>query len=190
MTAAFCKKAPIIGLCGYPRVGKDSIAQILCTHHGFERIAFADPLRKALLSLDPYIRTGDTYARISRVIETVGWDEAKKIPEVRDLLQRMGTEAGRDIHGEDCWVRIAEREIENCIRPIVVTDVRFCNEVAMLRKHGAMICHVVRPGFEKVNEHSSEQMDYNAISDLAVYNQGERSDIQQMVQAILDCQVI
>ena len=190
MTAAFCNDNQIVGLCGYPRVGKDTIASVLCDGFGWQRIAFADPLRKALLSLDPYIRTGSTYARISRVIETVGWDEAKKIPEVRELLQRMGTEAGRHIHGDDCWVRLAEAKIERRMTPIVVTDVRFCNELAMLRKHGAKIINLVRPGFSKVNDHLSEQMDYASVSDLTVINHGLPEDISHAVQAILDCQEV
>ena len=45
----------IIGISGYARSGKDSVANILVQDFGFERRAFADKLREALYALNPII---------------------------------------------------------------------------------------------------------------------------------------
>ena len=44
----------VIGLCGYPRSGKDAVAQYLAKY-GYQRVSFADPLRRALYDLNPYV---------------------------------------------------------------------------------------------------------------------------------------
>ena len=38
----------IVAFCGKAGAGKDTAAQVLCDHLGFERLAFADPLKEAL----------------------------------------------------------------------------------------------------------------------------------------------
>ena len=50
----------IIGLCGLAGVGKDTVAELLATHCGAARIAFADALRAEICtaySLDPVYLT-------------------------------------------------------------------------------------------------------------------------------------
>ena len=64
-------------------------------------------------------------------------------PEVRRLLQVIGTEAGRDIHGIDVWVDMTFDAIQKLgpDQPVVLTDIRFANEAQRLRSHGG---HLVR----------------------------------------------
>ena len=87
----------LIGLTGPPGCGKDTAADHLVKNHGFVRVAFADTIREVALTIDPY----DHFFRLSDVINLIGWDRAKRQPEVRRLLQVIGTEAGRDVHGAD-----------------------------------------------------------------------------------------
>jgi dephospho-CoA kinase len=42
----------LIGFTGPPGCGKDAAADHLVTHHDFRQVAFADPIRKAALTLD------------------------------------------------------------------------------------------------------------------------------------------
>jgi hypothetical protein len=88
----------------------------------------------------------------------LGWDRAKQLREVRTLLQRMGTEAGRDIHGEDCWVLAAERDLANALgaAPLAITDVRFPNEAAFIHRHGGVLWRINRPGYGGYDPHPSE----------------------------------
>ena len=73
----------IIGLTGYARSGKDTVANYLVEHHGYTRVAFADAIRDALYELNPYIANN---LRVAEVVDDYGWDIAKTNPEVRRLL--------------------------------------------------------------------------------------------------------
>lgn len=205
----------IIGLCGYPGSGKDEAAKFLIAR-GWQRIAFADPLRAMALAIDPFVcfsvpredggfRTeirgnGEslkvlgldplsepdnlcntvTNARLSWLVNGLGWDGAKKLPEVRRLLQRIGTEAVRGIIGPDAWVEIAERSIEVGKR-VVFTDVRFANEAEMIRRRGGLICWVQRDsaGDRRHNSHLSEQ--YPFTMDKAINNNGTLAELENHI---------
>ena len=62
-------------------------------------------------------------------------------------MQRMGTEAGRYIHGETLWTKLVEHKLGKLDRlaPVVVTDVRFPNEADWLRGLGGTVVEVFRP---------------------------------------------
>lgn len=147
----------LVGLVGYAGSGKDAAAEALVAV-GWTRVAFADPVRQMALAIDPLIpchvsRSG----HLSAFVAAVGWTEAKRHPEVRRLLQRIGTEAVRDLLGQDVWVTLARRKIAAAGTSVVVTDVRFPNEAALIRSHGGALLRVTRPGVSAVNGHVSDQ---------------------------------
>lgn len=145
-----------IGLVGYAQTGKDTAAEALA-ELGYVRVAFADGLRRALYNLNPLVQSGDEVVYLRHLVDACGWDRAKtECEDVRELLQRMGTEAGRDIHGEDCWVDLGIREAEKHDK-VVFTDVRFPNEAAAVRRWGGGLIRIERPGTGPVNSHVSDQ---------------------------------
>lgn len=143
---------------GYAQSGKDTAATFL-RDYGYERVAFADPLREMLAAINPLV--ADTHDpsnlwRLRRLVDVLGWDVAKtEFPEIRGLLQRLGTEAGRVVLGDHIWVDTALRRIEGASR-YVFTDVRFPNEAEAIEGRGGVLWRVVRPGTEPVNAHPSE----------------------------------
>ncbi|MEU4568652.1 hypothetical protein [Micromonospora sp. NPDC023956] len=149
--------APIVGLIGRKRVGKDTVAARLVQTHGYRRHAFADKLRDAALALDPIVVgwQGITI-RLSEVVRAVGWEVAKdKIPEVRRTLQNYGV-AIRAMD-EDFWVRPVLSSIAaDLTTPAVVTDVRFPNEARAIVSAGGVLVRVVRPGLDESDTHESE----------------------------------
>jgi hypothetical protein len=157
------RKQRLIGLCGYAGSGKDEAAKGLVAD-GWERVALADAVREALVALNPIVQSvHQGMCALSGLISEVGgWSGAKEFPDIRRLLQRMGTEAGRDIHGQDCWVNIARRKILATSSDVVVTDIRFANEAAMIRDLGGVLIRIERPGVGPVNEHVSEVMPFEA----------------------------
>lgn len=176
----------LIGLTGYAQVGKDTVGRILVEQHGFKRTAFADPLRKGLLALDPWILLGEGvgFARLSHLVGVHGWDNAKTdYPEVRVLLQRYGTEAGRNIHGQGCWIEAWHRSCSNIGSDIVVTDVRFENEADEIHRLGGEVWCITRPGFEPVNAHVSDKGLGDEYYDLVLHNQRDVAYLEQLVQA-------
>lgn len=182
----------VIALCGYPTAGKDEAAKCLVEEMEFTRVSFADPLRQSLLALDPMVsqdvgwvsgRPFNYGIRLSELIEEIGWTEAKKEPEVRRLLQVMGTEAGREIHGKDCWVDAACRKIQSApTNNIVITDTRFENEVAMVRRMRGIIVHITRANAVQINNHPSEMMDYARVSDGTIDNNGTIEDLHRSIK--------
>lgn len=155
----------IISLSGYAGSGKDEAAKALVEERGYQRIAFADVLRDVAYAIDPYVQVpaddppeffGLEYIRLQRVINTYGWDYAKnRIEDVRRLLQRIGTEAGRDILGTDIWVETAFGRTEEGTN-LVVTDCRFPNEATATKSRGGVVARIHRPGVGPRNSHPSE----------------------------------
>jgi len=61
-----------------------------------------------------------------------------KTPKIRELLQQEGTEKGRNIHGEDIWIRYVKAWSElyksRGFKYIIIPDVRFKNEYEFIKQ--------------------------------------------------------
>lgn len=178
-----------VALMGRAGAGKDTVAGILAERWGHVRVAFADPLRRMALAVDPIITSykdsqGIAHFRLSELVDVHGWDGAKRaFPEVRRFLQRLGSEGVRDTLGPDTWVRTAHREVWaawQTDRPVVLTDVRFPNEVAYAKRHGFMVVWIDRPGVYQ-GEHASEHAVTPDDADVVVYNGGDLTDLAARV---------
>ena len=171
----------LIGLVGYARSGKDTVANFLTEKHNFTRVAFADQMREALVRLDPKVNVGSLYGTpLTSALKHFGWEGLKKESEdVRHLLQRMGTEVGREMFGEDVWVnRAMALAIKN--ENTVFSDVRFHNEADAILRAGGRLWKVERPGVGPVNEHISDSaMDsyQKQYFDLKIINDSTKEDL-------------
>lgn len=151
----------LVGLIGKKRAGKDTVAATLVDEFGFERVAFADPLKSIALLLDPIISVdriepyGEQVSRLSDVVRFGGWEAAKEVPEVRRTLQRLGVAVRSE--DEDFWLRLGVRAATRSRAPgVVVTDVRFPNEAHKILELGGTLVRVVRPGLPDGDTHTSE----------------------------------
>lgn len=96
--------------------------------------------------------------RLSDVIRRVGWDNYKDTQygfEIREQLQRLGTDAGRNLLGENIWVHAALSDVDYNDN-IVITDCRFPNEAQAIKDAYGTMWRVERPGIRPVNSHASE----------------------------------
>jgi hypothetical protein len=170
----------IIGVSGYAQTGKDEISKI-ALEYGFERAAFADTLREALMALNPLIGVG---VRVRDFVGLVGWEKAKRTsPELRYLLQRMGTEAGREIFGENIWVNKTLGGLDPA-KNYIITDVRYKNEAAAIRDLGGQMWRVVRPGTGPVNKHKSEVDLDDYTFDFTIKNNGDLDNLEILVNRL------
>ena len=162
----------IIGLAGYARSGKDTVAALM---KGYERRAFADEIRSCLMALNPLVATNE---HLAEVVKRQGWDAAKVTsPEIRRLLQVMGTEVGREMIHPDLWVQLAIKDLESGDK-VIFTDVRFVNEAKAIKRLGGSIWRVNRPGVEALNLHPSEtSMDHFGY-DLIINNYGTLEELK------------
>ena len=200
----------IIGTAGYARSGKNTVGDIL-SEHGFEQRAFADKIREALVALNPILEGSYSFNDplwLSEVLEKVdGWDEIKGSDwgyDARRLMQRMGTEVGRELFGETFWIDQClgdlfygtfmgeSRRLTKLVRDenyytdalIVVTDVRFPNEAQRIRDLGGHIWWIER-GLQPVNGHPSDNSLSAADCDLVIDNRGTLEDLTHAVTEAL-----
>lgn len=139
----------LLGFGGRLASGKDALADHLVETAGYVKIGMSDALNHALLTLDPIIdQDGQWVQRYSDVIEERGYVDAKKHPEVRRLLQVLGTEVGREMIDVDVWVKISERMIRSLLangKKVIITGVRYPNEVDLIERLGGRTVWVERP---------------------------------------------
>lgn len=169
----------LIGLSGYARSGKDTVAGILL-QQGWQRHAFADKLKLAVLTLNPLINPGG-FERVAEIIRNEGPEFAKdNYEEYRRLLQVFGTEVGRNLFGENFWVEQALREVREDEKA-VFTDCRFPNEAQAIKDRGGEVWRIVRPGFGPVNNHPSETSLDEWEFDCYVYNDSDTRDLSEKI---------
>lgn len=156
----------VIGLSGYARAGKDIVGQAL-VNRGWTRVSFADQIRIALYALNPLVSNSK---RLVEVVDEYGWETAKTaFPEIRELLQRMGAEVGRDFIGEDTWINLALKNLAEGSK-VVITDCRWPNEAKTIKNLGGQMWRVERKGVKPANAHKGEIALDDFPFDMVFYN--------------------
>jgi hypothetical protein len=174
----------IIGLSGYARSGKDTVAGMLIGLHRYENVAFANTIRSLLFAMDPLIMHGDIPFRLQDIVESKGWETAKtEYPEVRRLLQDLGV-GGRDLLDDNVWINAALKDLNKEDR-IVVTDVRFKNEAARIKNMGGQIWRVNRINIGPANDHISETDLDDWGFDAVITNNSDMPNLIKQIRALL-----
>lgn len=171
-------QAPLIGITGRARSGKDTVANFIVAAVGGYRYSFADPIRAMLIPLgvdmsDPYWQ-----ARKEEPIPALGVSP-------RRMMQTLGTEWGRQLINPDLWLIMAHQRLLQSGPGMVIPDVRFDNEVAWIRKHGGRIIHVIRPDAKAVEAHASEDGIEMQDTDARLFNSGTLEELQLSVRELL-----
>lgn len=136
----------IIGLVGFIGSGKGTVGELF-ESHGFIKDSFAKPLKDACSSMFGWPRElleGDTeVSRKWREEPDLFWSEKFNYSFTPRLaLQLMGTEAGRNVFHPDIWVMSLLNRAKG--KDVVVTDVRFKNEIKYIQQNGGIIVRVKR----------------------------------------------
>lgn len=134
----------IISISGLIGSGKDTIADYLCTVHGFKRLSFASSLKDAVSSVFGWPRDlleGSTKSsREWREQVDPWWSERLNIPHLtpRWVLQYWGTDVLRKNFHDDIWIASIEYKLRSSKDDIVITDCRFKNELDAIKKSGGI----------------------------------------------------
>lgn len=175
----------VIALNGPAGAGKSTVAEILVTEHGFEAVAFAEPLYaglSAMLDIDQEdLERRDTK---ERPIDWLG-----KSP--RELLQQLGTAWGRERIHPEIWIRVMARRLRMLrqggvdLSRLVITDVRFTNEAQFVKEQFGVIWHVARQ-VETTRPHVSEAGIGAHWIDDVIPNNGTLEELQGVVTRRLE----
>jgi hypothetical protein len=140
----------IIAISGFIGSGKDTVAEYLVRERQFQRESFAGALKDAIAKIFDWDRTlleGQTKeARQWREQVDPWWSQRLNIPHLtpRWILQYWGTEVCREGFHDEIWVATLEKKLINKKNNIVISDVRFPNEFAMLRRLNARLLWIRR----------------------------------------------
>ena len=180
----------IIGLTGYIGSGKGTVADILVKKHGYRSFAFADTLKDAvsvIFGWDRHLLEGNSNASRAFRERIDPWWSHKLGYEVtpRLMLQRMGTEACRDIIGNNIWIAALERRLQD-EKKVVIHDARFVNEISFIRSLGGSIIRIDRDKKTTVTDRHVSETDWNDIlPDAIIENTGSVQDLENEVTLLL-----
>jgi hypothetical protein len=188
----------IIGICGLIGSGKDTIADYLQNIHQFRRESFAHTLKDAVASVfgwDRELIEGRTRSsREWREQVDPWWAERLGMPNLtpRYVLQVWGTEVARRGFHNDIWIASLENKLRKTTDDVVISDCRFPNEIAAIRRAGGQVIRVHRgpePDWYGValaaNQHPQPNASSEILSKLGVHA-SETAWIGTKFDAVID----
>ena len=140
----------IIGFVGFIGCGKDTAADYLVNYHEFRRDSFANTLKDAVAAVFGWDRTlleGRTKeARAWREEVDQWWAKRLEMPNLtpRWILQYWGTEVCRHGFHDDIWIASLENKMRKTKDNIVISDVRFPNEIQAIHNAGGKVIRIKR----------------------------------------------
>lgn len=169
----------LIGLCGAPGCGKDTLAEQFVSHDVYEQYRMADPIKNMLRQFHIRPDVWEDHSAKESVIPWLG-----KSP--RFLAQTLGTEWGRELIHPDIWVKLAQGRWHvvdaGAEGRMVVSDIRFENEAAWINEAGGILVKIERPGHDHEADnakHSSEAGIASKYIDLTIINHGvDKSELR------------
>ncbi len=166
----------VIGLVGYKRSGKDTVANWLHDHWGYTRVSFASPIKSMICKM----LNEDGAALERHKDETVEWLGVTR----RYMLQTLGTDWGRVLINPDVWILAAMEKIRRN-RFTVITDVRFENEAAAIARlpNASENWYISRASCSST-EHASEQEIEIIKYDWVIHNHGTQEDLYNQLQSV------
>lgn len=189
----------LLGFGGYAFSGKDTAADSLLVRSDmrWEKLYMSQTLERALLALNPIIHSlsylvdpkdpDSCYVRYRQIHAEVGYDKSKEHPEVRALLQRLGTEVGRNLLGENVWVDAVFGEADKLMAEgtnVSVCGIRYPNELAAVHDRSGTSVWVDR-GLPPVNSHTSDNTLVKEDFDYVLDNRGSIQDLAKNVRDLV-----
>lgn len=198
----------IIGLVGFIGAGKGTVGELLRLHT-YKQMSFAGALKDTasiMFGWDRVLLEGDTVeSRVFREQKDEFWSSRFGYDfSPRLALQRLGTEAGRDVFHQDIWIYALENRIRQ-LPKVVITDTRFPNEIEFIRSKGGVIVEVKRGkrpewydnafhtnklgsdlmGLHHPGVHVSEWAWIGQNIDFTIENDGTLNDLKKTVDNVL-----
>lgn len=185
----------ILALNGRKRSGKNTVAELIAERcENVEQVAYADKLKDSCAALFGIDRSELDRLKNAEDVHLMLADEdgadhfsfEMMTLNFRQIIQRYGTEAHRDIFGSDFWVRQTLDPIEDGPdKLIIITDCRFPNEAMAVKERGGLVVRVLRHQTDDHgDEHSSEQ-NIDHLVDHYINNSASLFNLEMHVENLL-----
>ena len=182
----------LIGITGEKFNGKDTVGKWLVEKHGYVRFAFADVLKEACRIIF-HFDDDQLYGDKKEIVDDF-W-----LTTPREIFQFVGTDLFRNKMAEviphvekNIWImsvckKIEKYKKENPDCKIVITDVRFKNEVDIVKKMGGTMWRIERvcDDEHKFATHESEKHIKELVVDNVLKNDSTVEDLYKKIDSIL-----
>lgn len=159
------KNMVLIGLMGFKQSGKDTFADYLVRHYGFEKHAFAEPVKKICQIMFLLTKEQLDDPKLKETIDG-RWGLTP-----RQMMQKVGTDMVRQVWDEDFWVKNMDMRLRGVEGDVIISDVRFPNEAQYVRNCGGVLVRIVSVAEERGDTHTSETSQISIQEDVCVMNQ-------------------
>lgn len=205
----------LIGLHGGIGVGKDTFADIakeLLSNRGVWTVGYADPIKRIAQQLYGFSAHDLWGPSSARAAISPLYKDPSMI--ARFVLQKLGTEVCRAIH-PDTWLKAFEdtfKKLDGSARysreggvlyddddvvdkntysnRVIVTDVRFKNELTHIKMLGGVLVKIIRPvevsaEQNSIPDHISNQVFPDELFDYVLPNNGSLADYRYNIGGLL-----
>lgn len=176
----------IIALTGNKGSGKDTVASLIQNRiPGSRTIAFADPIKKVIQHIfDLDSKDTEQYDKFKRdlVMYNLPGYFSHRVP-ARHIVREIGMLMRSYDDNQFCQY-VAGHMLREPNHLWIVTDLRFGNELNMLRNMGAVIVRVKRPGY-KPDGHITEQGFEDSVIDHDIINDKDIRALELEVEALM-----
>lgn len=201
----------IIGIVGQIGSGKGTVADYLAQDKDFVHLSFASSLKdsiSAIFGWDRAMLEGSSIeSRIFREQVDEWWATRLGIPHLtpRWILQHWGTNLCRDKFHDEIWVASLEHKLQSIDGNVVISDCRYPNEFAAIKRAGGKIIRIkrgdepswydtallaisdspdayqAREQLQSLGIHSSEWEWYNLVFDTIVENDSTINELHSTI---------
>lgn len=178
----------LFGILGRKSSGKDTTADYMCTKYDFNKLVLAQPLKDACKILFNF-SDDQLYGNSKELIDPM-WGTSPRI-----VFQYLGTDVfRRDIHkiipdiNDNFWVNLmASRylEMKKTNGSVVVSDLRFQNEIDKIHELGGIVIKIIRPSLSNVDVHESEKNIDLFDADYVITNDTTIDDLYRKIDTIM-----
>lgn len=176
----------LIGVLGRKGSGKDTIADYIINKFHYEKMVIAEPLKNACKELFNFSNE-QLYGDLKEVVDTQWGVSPRKVLQWfgTDIIRNRINELNPDI-GNNFWVtllkiKFLQKTNTDKNLKIIVSDVRFQNEIDMVRELGGKVIKLTRESVNSDDAHESEKNIDKLEGDINILNDGTLDELYKKV---------